>query len=239
MTESAPAPTPTGAGRQLPLDLGHRPALGQDDFLVAASNSDAVSWIDRWPAWPGHALAIHGPPGCGKTHLAHVWQAASGARRISAGALTVEELPNLALAGAAVVVEDGDIALNKGVLNETALLHLFNMLKEQDGSLLLTGREPPSRWRLGLRDLGSRLAAVTAVEVRLPDDAFLAALVVKLFHDRQLQIEPDVVAYLVPRIERSFDSARAVIERIDREALAERRRVTVPFIRGLIGDSAP
>ena len=58
---------------QLPLDLGHLPALGWDDFLVAPSNQAAVSWLDRWPRWPGHALSLFGPAGSGKTHLAHVF----------------------------------------------------------------------------------------------------------------------------------------------------------------------
>ncbi|MGB8274330.1 MAG: DNA replication protein, partial [Alphaproteobacteria bacterium] len=71
-------------GRQLPLDLPHRPALGLEDFLVAPCNVGAVRWIDRWPDWPGPVLAITGPSACGKTHLAHVWQARSGAAMLSA-----------------------------------------------------------------------------------------------------------------------------------------------------------
>jgi hypothetical protein len=67
------------APQQLPLDLAYRPALGMADFVIAPGNRDAVAWIDRWPDWPSHALAIHGPKGSGKSHLAHVWQARSGA----------------------------------------------------------------------------------------------------------------------------------------------------------------
>jgi DnaA regulatory inactivator Hda len=222
---------PPAGARQLPLDLGHRPALGQDDFLVAASNADAVGWIDKWPLWGAHALALHGPPGCGKTHLVHVWQAASGACRVEAAGLRAGHVDGLALAGAAVVVEDAD---QGGGVDEIALLHLFNLLKEQDGTLLLTGRQPPGRWKIELPDLRSRLAAVPVAAIRSPDDALLQAVVVKMFHDRQLQVDPDVVTYLLPRMERSFEAARQLVERIDRQALVEQRRITIPLVKGMV-----
>ncbi len=223
-----------GGGRQYPLDLGHRQALDLDDFLVAPSNKDAVGWLDRWPEWPGHALAIFGPSGCGKTHLAHVWEARAGetgapVRRVAATELWVEDVAALAANRAAVIIEDGDTGVD-----ETALLHLFNLIKENGGNLLLTGRLPPSRWPISLPDLGSRLSAVQVAEVRLPDDPLLEALLVKLFHDRQLGVDREVVSYLLTRMERSFEAARHLVDQIDREALAVGRRVTVPFVRTLL-----
>jgi DnaA regulatory inactivator Hda len=217
---------PSAGGRQLPLDLGHRPALGHDDFLVAPSNAEAISGLDQWPDWPGHALAIHGPAGCGKTHLAHVWQAQSSARLIAANDLRIEDVAVLAAGGAAIAVEDADT----GVV-EQALLHLFNLLKETGGSLLLSGQLPPSKWSIALPDLRSRLAAIPVIEVEPPDDQLLEAVLVKLFHDRQLRVEQDVVIYLLARMERSFDAARVLVDQIDREALAAGRKVTVPFVR--------
>lgn len=73
----------TAAG-QLTFDLGHRPALGREDFMVGPGNRDAVAWVDCWPDWPGPAVVIHGPPGCGKTHLASVWRARTDARVLAA-----------------------------------------------------------------------------------------------------------------------------------------------------------
>jgi len=226
------------SGRQYPLDLGHRQAWGLDDFLVAASNQDAVEWLDRWPDWPGHALALHGPAGSGKTHLAHVWEARVGASGATVQLMEATELKAvnvamLAANGAAVVVEHGD----KNV-DEKALLHLFNLLKETGGHLLLTSREAPSRWPMTLPDLGSRLSAIPIAELRPPDDDLLEAVLVKLFHDRQLTVDRPVVAYLLSRMERSFDAARHLADTIDREALAEGRRITVPFVRQIL-ESGP
>lgn len=215
--------------RQLALDLGHRAALGREDFLVAPSNRDAVAWLDRWPAWPAPALVLFGPAGCGKTHLAEVWRQHSGAGLIAAGSIAAAALP--VLSGAPLVVEDADRGFE-----ERSLLHLYNMIAEAGRHLLLTARTPPSRWQLALPDLRSRLLAVPAVAVQPPDDSLIAAVLVKLFADRQLRIGSEVVGFLVERMERSFAAARAVVTALDAAALEGRRNVTVPLARQVLQD---
>jgi len=219
----------TADGRQLVLDLGHRQAFGRDDFLVAPGNRDAVDWIDRWPDWPGHVLAIFGPAGCGKSHLAHVFALRAQAAVISAADVTAEAVPHLLEGRKALVLEDGDtVAAPRG------LLHLFNAVKEHGGHLLLTAREPPARWPVTLADLQSRLASVPAVRIAAPDDAMIEAVLVKLFADRQLNVGPDVVAYLVSHMDRSFAAARQVVARADAAALTGKRAVTVPLIKQVL-----
>lgn len=221
----------TGPG-QLPLDLGHRPALGMEDFLVAECNRAAVAWLDRWPRWPGPALVIHGPAGCGKTHLAHVWQAESGAVSIVPGDLAAASPPALMGRARAGVIEGADAGLTDA--GERGLLHLYNWLAEAGGHLLLTGACAPARWPLRLPDLASRLGAAPAVAVGPPDDALLAAVLVKQFADRQLPVGEEVVTYLLPRMERSFDAVRRLVAALDRAALAARRPVTVPLVREVL-----
>ncbi|HYM33062.1 MAG TPA: DnaA/Hda family protein [Candidatus Cybelea sp.] len=217
--------------RQLPLDLGHRPAMGRDDFLVAQCNSDAVAWIDLWPEWPGPALAIFGPAGCGKTHLASVWRARSGAAIIDAARLAERDVPRLA--DGAVVLEDAD----RGV-DERALFHLYNMIAERRRHMLLTSRSAPARWTVALADLRSRLNAVPAVSIAAPDDSLIGAVIVKLFADRQLRVGDEVVQFLVTRIERSFAAVRAAVAAIDAASLARRGNITVPLVRQVLQDQA-
>ncbi len=219
-------------GAQLPLDFDHRPALSGEDFLVAPGNAGAVAWLDRWPDWPGPLLAIHGPAGCGKTHLAQVFMAASGARAIGADALGGTE-PRHLLAGArACVVEDAEAFLGGDL--EEALLHLYNTVQETGRHMMLTARRPPARWPVRLADLRSRLKAATAVGIGPPDDPLITAVIVKLFVDRQLRVDADVVSFMLTRMERSFETARTLVAAVDRAALAERRNITVPLVRGVM-----
>lgn len=214
---------------QLALDLGHRPAFGREDFLVAPSNAAAVAWLDRWPAWPAAALTVYGPPGCGKSHLAQVWRARSGALELARESLAVHGLGERLGAARAAFVEDAD-----GTSDEEALLHLFNMLAERGGQLLLTARAPPARWPLALADLRSRLLAAPAVAVAAPDETLVAALLVKLFADRQLRVGAELIAYLTARMERSFDGARRLVAALDAAGLAAGRPVTVPLARAVL-----
>jgi DnaA regulatory inactivator Hda len=214
---------------QLPLDLGHRPALGRADFLVAPSNAAAVAWLDRWPLWPAPALTLYGPAGSGKTHLAHVFAARAEATLIDAAAVATERVPALLGQARAAIIDDAERAA------EEPLLHLYNLVAERRGHLLLMAREPPAGWAIALADLRSRLLACPAVALAPPDEALIGALLVKLFADRQLAVGDDVMTYLTLRLERSFDAAQRAVAALDHAALAEQRRITVPLARRVLG----
>lgn len=215
-------------GRQMPLDLGHRPALGREDFLVAPSNREAVAFLDLWPEWPARALVLHGPEACGKTHLAQVWRARSGAMEISRDDLS-SDAPSLLGGARHVVVESAGAGIN-----ERGLLHLYNYATGEGGTLLLTAETPPRGWEVSLPDLRSRLLALPAVAVGAPDEALIEAVMVKQFADRQVRVAPDVVAFLVPRLERSLATVRTVVAALDAAALAERRAITIPLAKHVL-----
>jgi chromosomal replication initiation ATPase DnaA len=217
--------------RQLALALPHAESFSRDEFLAGAPNQAALSLIERWPDWPDRALALIGPEGAGKSHLAAIWADIAGARRVSARALGEINLP-ASLATGALVVEDATPPLD-----ERALFHLLNLMRQQESFVLLTARTSPARWRLELPDLASRLRAIPAVELHAPDDALLRAVMVKLFADRQLGVDATLVAYLVARIERSFAGARAAVEELDREALRQKRPVTRALAAEVLGQA--
>ncbi len=216
---------------QLALNLGHRPALTRDDFLVADCNRAAIGFIDRWPDWPAPALIVVGPPGCGKTHLTAVFQAATGARLIAPESLDAVDPPMLLGPAAAAAIDD----LRPGFA-EHALLHLYNVLRDRAGHVMITAATAPSRWPLSLPDLRSRLLAAPVVTISAPDDGLIAAMLVKLFADRQIAVSEDVVRFVLPRLERSFGAVQAFVAALDRVALSDRRRVTVPLARQVLND---
>lgn len=223
---------PLPPARQIPLDLGHRTALGREDFFVSPANADAVAWIDRWPHWPAPVLVVQGPPGCGKTHLAAVWAHRSGAQTVNAPDLS--DTGSLIARAAPLVIDPLD-ALPGNRQAETALFHLYNGLRERGRTALVTLRRPPAHCAFALPDLASRLRAAPLAAIAPPDDDLLAALLVKLFADRQLEVRHEVVAFALARMERSFAAARALVDAADRLALAEKRPVSVPLLRRVMG----
>ncbi len=214
---------------QLVLELPTRAALGRDDFFVSPANALALQMLDAWPDWPGGKLALCGPPASGKTHLAQVWAARSNGVVLKAARLSQHDIPTLA-AARDVAVEDVDqlsrLPAGQRKKNEEALFHLHNRLLGAGGTLLLSGVDAPSRWDIALPDLASRLRAAAVVQLEPPDDALLSALLVKLFMDRQITVSPDLIGYLLPRMDRSFAAARAMVAALDRAGLSKRRAIT-------------
>jgi chromosomal replication initiation ATPase DnaA len=232
-----------GDRRQLPFDFAHDPDYGADSFIEAPSNRAALAWVARWPDWPGPGLAVHGPAGSGKTHLGAIWQSRTNAVAVPLAALAPDRVPALLGSARAALVDgmgaDDDAAAAGPMLDaagERGLFHLHNLLAETGGHLLLLARTPPARWQIGLADLASRLAALPAVRIDPPDDALLQALLAKLFADRQLEASGDAIAYLLPRMERSFEAARRLVAALDRRALASGRRISVALVRDTLAE---
>lgn len=206
--------------RQLPLDLGHVIGYTRDDLIVSDANREAVALIDRWPDWSAPVVVLAGPAGSGKSHLVSIWRERSEAVFLNAAGIA-DHLPLLDMARP-ILIDDADA----GCLDEEGLFHLINAVRGAGTTLLLTSRRFPSAWGVLLPDLASRLKAAATVEIREPDDLLLAGVVTKLFADRQIEVEPHVVQFLVRRIERSLSTAIKVVERLDHAALEQKTRIT-------------
>lgn len=219
---------------QLTLELAlPPPTYAREDFVVAGGNREALAWIDRWPDWPAPALALSGPTGCGKTHLARIWAARAGAVVVDGTALegkSVADLSDMAAASPAIVVEGAERA------PERALFHLYNLLRERGGHLLLTSDLPPAHWSIALPDLASRLRAAPAVAVAPPDDELLGSIILKQLGDRQLHAGAGVVQYLVSHMERSAEAARRVVAALDRRGLVEQREIDRRLAADVLGE---
>jgi chromosomal replication initiation ATPase DnaA len=205
--------------RQLPLDLGYGTAYSRDDLVVSPVNEQAVALVDRWPDWPSPVVVLAGPAGSGKTHLVEIWRNIANAESIDPSHIgdAVADL-----GGRPALIDDVDA----GLVDEQGLFHLINEVRAAGSHLLLTARRFPSAWGVTLPDLVSRLKAAATVEIHEPDDPLLAGVITKLFADRQVEVEPHVVQYLVRRIERSLATAIRVVDRLDHVALEQQSRIT-------------
>lgn len=209
--------------RQLIFDLPVRTARGREDFFISPANRNALTTIEAWPGWPGGKLVLTGPEGSGKSHLARVWADLAEAVVISAADLSRRDVEMLA--GQNIAIEDAEQVAGHAS-EEQALFHLHNLVLAEGRSLLITARTAPARWGLILPDLLSRMQAAALTRLEAPDDALLAAVLVKLFADRQLAVKPALIGYLTRRMTRSLSAAAGLVAELDAAALAENRAVT-------------
>lgn len=207
---------------QYAFDISLPVAYAPVQFMRSQSNQLAYDWAMRWPDWPGNALVVQGEHGAGKTHLAHCWQHKAQAEFLPVDA---EALPNHA------AIIDGIEAWT----NEEALFHLYNHCKSEHIPLLITSVCVPEKLPFRLPDLRSRLKSLPLAAIGAPDDALLAAVLLKHLSDRQLKISPDTVEYILPRLPRSFSGLAGVVEKLDSDSLASGRTLTIPYVRQVCG----
>ena len=205
--------------RQLPLLIPAAPVYDEASFLEAASNEDARTWLSRTEIWPERRLALFGDADRGKTHLSRIWAARTAAEVLDGPSLS--GFPDISTV-AGVAIDDADRA------DEAALLHLLNAARELGRPVLLAARMAPAHWNVRLRDLASRLRAITAVEISAPDDDLLRRLLIHFLAQRRLVADEALHSRLLLKLPRSPDVLRAAVARLDREALTSRRRSVTP-----------
>jgi chromosomal replication initiation ATPase DnaA len=212
--------------KQMPLDLTHATGFSRDELVISPSNQAAVNLVDSWPQWPANLMVLAGPPGSGKSHLAAIWAEKAAASLFQGSALQHE----MALVDGNILID----GIGGEAIDETALFHLINTVRESGASMLITSRRWPSQWPVQLPDLISRIKSAPTVEISEPDDALLTGVITKLFADRQIGVDPQVVSFLVSRIERSLATAQNVVERLDKAALESKSRITRQMAAGLL-----
>jgi len=180
-----------------------------ESFLLSSANSEAYNWVTNWPEWHhNYGIILYGPEGSGKTHLAHIWLEENKQQKH-----VIENIEKLT--------------------DETALFHTLNTIKETKHFMLLTSTLPPQQLSFVLPDLMSRLKALPAIGIKSPDDELLKAKFIKLFSDRQLQVNTMVIDYLVSRMERSFFQVEKIVKQLDKFSLEHNRKISIPLIKEL------
>ncbi len=215
---------------QSTLDFAFSPSYLQEDFVVSAANEQAYLWVTGWPsAWPHHTLLLYGAAGAGKTHLAHIWQELSGAAWLDVTQIGLCSPVELLQHHAAWIIE---VPVLEG--KESAWFHLLNHAHEERKWLLITSQKPLGTQALQLPDLTSRIAALPAVTLYRPDDTLLAAILAKRFSDAQLKVTPEVMQYLISRMERSYNSTEEIVNRLNRLSLVEKKNITLSLARKIV-----
>lgn len=213
----------------LPLSPPPSAAAGNlaDSFITGASNIDAFETLQSWHTWPNRMLCLYGPTGAGKSHLARLWAQETGAELLDAATLspnqvfTKQDLQSELANRTALVVDHAD----RGT-NDQAMFHLFNTAQESGHYVLYLATKSPAQWQVDLGDLASRIASLATAKLDRPDDDVLQHLVRKLFAERQIHCTEDVIAYLVPRMQRSGTFAQQLVQTLDDLSLVTKRTIS-------------
>jgi chromosomal replication initiation ATPase DnaA len=216
---------------QLVMPFARATSYEPADFIRGAGNEDAMMLVERWPDWPYSMVLLHGPKGCGKTHLAHVFASRARATFVGperVGQATADQL----LTGNHAWVIDG----LEAIADEAALAQLINHARARGDYVLMTAHRPAPELPFSLPDLRSRLLALPTVALGAPDDALLMGLLAKQFADRQLRITPEVLALAVQHIERSYEAAQAFVRTLDMRSLAKGKAVTTALVREVLNN---
>lgn len=183
---------------------------GAGAFIVADANRQAIGLLEQWRSWPGGALALVGPEGSGKSHLAKLWAGEAGALLLT-GRITASG------AREAFAARDGRLVLDNAdrVQDDSTLMLVLDMARLEGGAVLLVGRASPAEWPAETPDLRSRFAALPTVGLGEPDEKLITELIRRLCRARFIEMKENVARYAVQHMERSFAAAHALVEEID------------------------
>lgn len=214
-----------------PFSLSFAQPLSDRPFCTGPANAQAVSWMARWPDWPKRGLYLYGPPACGKSHLASQWAKASGAVIMQAADVQDAFLSTLPhRPDNAFVLEDVH-----QVPSAPDLFHLLNLWQEKQCFFIITSRVPAPQLPFQLPDLTSRLRALPSVAMLEPDEVLLQNTLSAHFAARGLHVGPEVLAYLCPRMNRSFQAVQDLVDQLDRASLSFQKEISIPFVRKVLG----
>jgi chromosomal replication initiation ATPase DnaA len=211
------------------VEVSYHPA----DFIEGEANREALSLMRRWPDWPYSIVLLIGAKGAGKTHIARLFAAHAKATLLDPKRLGRHTADQLLTGNHAWVLD----SLNE-VADEAALAQLINHARARGDYLLLTTHSAPAHRAFKLPDLRSRLLALPSVTLQAPDDALLAAILLKAFADRQLTVTPEIIRYAVRHLERSVEAMHTFAAKVDQISLASHREVSLALVRDICHDSA-
>jgi len=214
------------------MPFASQPSYHAADFIRGEANSEALSWMERWPDWPYSIILLHGPSRSGKTHLCHLFAARTGASFIDPARIGKSPADQI-LTGNHAWVLDG----LEGV-DEAGLAQLINHARARGDYLLITATQSAHSHPFRLPDLSSRLKALPAVALGSPDEALLSGVLAKSFADLQLRIAPEVLSYAINQLERSYEAVAHFAKVIDELSLTRGRAITIPLVKEALTNSA-
>jgi hypothetical protein len=191
----------------LPLDWPQNE--GDARFIASEANREAFEHFRKWSMWPVKATILTGPRRSGRSLLARSFVERVGGR----------------------LFDDAESR------DEEELFHAWNQAQDSGRPLVMIADEAPPAWSPALPDLRTRLAITPVMSIGHPDDALFAALIQLHFADRGLHIPADALRFMTERLHRDYWTAERAVEAVDRFAIAERARLSLPTVRRALAEA--
>ena len=218
--------------KQLYFEMPNKSALGIEDYMITDSNNFAFDLIIKMVKGEINFGLISGPPYSGKTHLSKILVK----NTINYKSLYIDRdyqniLDKFESLDILILENIDKVKYDK---SEQDLFHIINLVKESNKKLLMTSRKSISEIDLSLEDLKSRLNSILEAKINEPDDQLMELILIKIFNDKQLKINPNVIDFLMSRLVRSYESINLFIEKIDKFSLERGKNITIPLINDLL-----
>ena len=218
--------------KQLYFDMPKKTALVIEDYIITESNNFAFDLISRMIRGEINQGTISGPSFSGKTHLSKILIKNIGNNESLYIDRDFRDIVEKVGSSNLIVIENIDNVIEARL--EEDLFHIINFTKENDKKLLMTSCKSISNIEFKLEDLKSRLNAILEAKIMQPDDELMKLVLIKIFNDKQLLINPNVINFLKSRLERSYKSINDFIEKIDKFSLEKGKKITIALINDLI-----
>ena len=218
--------------KQLYFEMPNKTSLGVEDYIVTDSNNYAFDLIVKMVKGEINFGLISGPPYSGKTHLSKILiKNASNYKALYIDRDYQNILDKFESSDILILENIDKVKYDK---SEQDLFHIINLVKESNKKLLMTSRKSISEIDLSLEDLKSRLNSIIEAKIKEPDDQLMKLILIKIFNDKQLKINPNVIDFLMSRLVRSYESINLFIEKIDKFSLERGKNITIPLINDLL-----
>ena len=196
-------------GDQIALPLDWPQSQGDSRLIVTQANREAFDHFRKWSMWPVKATLLAGPRRSGRSLLARSFVERVGGR----------------------LIDQADRA------DEEELFHAWNAAQDSGRPLVMIVDRGPPDWDIALPDLRTRIAVTPVALIVEPDDALFQALIELHFADRGLHIPREALRFMADRLHRDYWTAEHAVEVIDRHAIAERARLSLPTVRRALIES--
>ena len=196
----------------------------EEDFCIGENNYEAYKLIKEWPNWTFKGINIYGPKKSGKSYLTKIFSDKTDSKVFEGGSINKNNL-DLILNQKVLIIEDIEVFNDEGLFQT-----ILNDFISKNKFIYLTSNKLAGSISFKLKDLISRLNSLVAVAITNPSDDLFSQILTKMLSDKQINITPKEVNFILKNIERSYDAASKFVKNLDELSLLYKKKINTKII---------